>query len=154
MAIPEFKFALLNGKDSSFLPQRANDTDTGWDVKAAQSITIKNHQTILIPLGIKVFAPSGWWLNLRPRSSTFAKKNLSCLYGVIDEGYENQLFLACQFLTIDKDSVLIEEGERIGQLIPVQRQEMIVSEVSFEEFDNLCAMRKGTRGTGGFGSTG
>lgn len=183
---PEFKFCLVGDVDDTFLPTKSKNTDTAYDVRAAEDVTFTvPTESKLIPLGIKCFIPEGWWLKLNPRSSTFAKLKLHCLYGVIDEGYENQIMLAASWqptfidnlkykttkaieelgisealsriggLQLQKGSELtIKKGDRIAQLIPVRRQEMNVSKVSEEEFANLCKIRGGERGTGGFGSSG
>ena len=177
-----------------FLPTQSNYTDTGWDVRCASWNTIKydydkyrspgNASHILelspteyakISLGLRVFAPEGWWLKLAPRSSTFAKKNLNYLTGTIDQSYEGELLFAVQYLpdqfsfdtdieqhggdyysastNITNEPLVIPFGERIAQLIPVRRQDMLCESVSNEEFDRLCAERGGARGAGGFGST-
>lgn len=154
--IPEFKFVLNEGLGPEFLPTKAHLTDTGFDVRAADSVTLWPFETAMIDLGFRCFAPAGWWCKLVPRSSTFAKKNLHCLYGVIDESYQNSWRFACQYIPPRSNTspLTISFGEAIGQIIPVKRQEMAVSQVSNEEFDKLCAERKGSRGTGGFGSSG
>jgi dUTPase len=196
------KALIKNGEVSqldpqSFLPTQSTYTDTGWDVKCASFNSVKTIKRNInyedsycyeisptgyakISLGLRVFAPEGWWLKLVPRSSTFGKKNCSALYGVIDQGYEGELLFACQYMpddfrfetdveehsgdyysgtsytaktTIENQSLIIPFGERIAQLIPVRRQEMICESISNEEFDRLCAERGGKRGAGGFGST-
>jgi len=90
---PKYKFLVVNN-DSSFLPRRAESKATGYDVKASIDLSTNKNLNYIdmikdkmykIPLGIKVFCPDGWWLELRPRSSTFVKKEFNCLYGVIDE---------------------------------------------------------------------
>jgi dUTP pyrophosphatase len=162
MEIPIFKFAIMdytfvNNSSISFLPTKAHDNDTGWDVKAAENFTLRAGQYTKIPLGFRIFAPPGWWLELRPRSSSFAKKQLHALYGVIDTEYENELVFACQYipdLSAMGQDLKIEFGDAIGQIIPVKRQEMKVETISNEEFARLTQERKGLRGTGGFGSTG
>jgi dUTP pyrophosphatase len=162
--LPTFKFAPvahLRTLAESFLPTRGTDRSTGWDVKAAfpnrEPMSIRPGSHVKIPLGIRIFAPEGWWLELRPRSSTFGKKHLNCLYGVIDEDYEGELIFACQYLpdiTAFGNDLVINFGDAIGQIIPVRRQEMIVEHVSNKDFDELCRNRKAQRGAGGFGSTG
>jgi len=160
-SIPEFKFSLRQDlKDKKeFLPTRSHNSDTGWDVRAAfedhKDLLLKNNEKVLIPLGIKVVVPKGWWLKVVPRSSTFAKKHLNCLYGVVDEEYENYIYLSAQLQSPNNfpTTLTIPFGERIAQLIPVKRQEMIVTEIDEEEFQKLCKERNGTRGEGGFGST-
>ena len=155
LEIPVFKFAV---DDISYLPRKAHATDTGWDVKAAETIELKPWEYTKISLGFRMFAPEGFWLELRPRSSTFIKKNLNCLYGVVDTGFEGKMMLCCSFQpTPDfisyNDTLLIKAGEAIGQLIPVRRQEMKVEMVSNEEYESLCQKRNSTRGEGGFGSS-
>lgn len=171
--VPEFKFALTEaaGGDSKFLPSKANETDTGWDVRCAEkNLIIEPFEYVKIKLGIRMFAPDGWWLELRPRSSSHAKKNLNCLYGVIDNGYENELLLSAQYLPpINSERqtfpayleyyapalpLEINFGEAIAQVIPVKRREMKVVEVATEQFQELCQQRAGSRGLGGFGSSG
>lgn len=157
--IPEFKFALKEGLSPEFLPTRAHDTDTGFDVRVANNdgVRIRPFEYVLIDLGFRAFLPEGWWCKLVPRSSTFAKKNLHCLYGTIDNDYENFWRFACQYQPNsidDRQELYIPFGDPIGQIIPVKRQEMVVTQISNTEFDDLCNNRKAVRGTGGFGSTG
>lgn len=160
--IPQFKFALredLKG-DDRFLPTRSEPFASGWDVSVApknkKDIVIRAGQKVMIPLGFRVFCPKNWWLKLEPRSSTFTKKSLNSLCGVIDEGWEGEMVFACQLIpdinSLGKD-LIIKFGERIGQIIPVFRQEMIVEEISNNEYDKLCSKRNGVRGANGFGSS-
>ena len=179
--IPVYKFALRQdlANDLRFLPTKADPLATGWDVRSADIVTITPYQHARIHLGFRGFCPEGWWYELRPRSSTFAKKKLHSLYGTIDETYEGELIFACQYIpnSVANPAYLkqkvryytfggslyyeegdhelkIEFGDAIGQIVPVKRQEMIAESISNEEFDRLCQERKGARGAGGFGSTG
>lgn len=170
MVKPVFKFALREDlKDyKNFLPTRGEPQATGWDVRAAmrdkKSLTIFSGEYVKIPLGIRGFCPPGWWYELKPRSSSFAKKGLHALYGTIDETFENELIFAAQFLPPMRESdgkiefyqskIVIDFGEAIGQIVPVKRQEMEVEEISNEDYEKLCLQRNGVRGKGGFGSTG
>jgi dUTPase len=175
MEKPIFKFAVredLKDVESTFIPKRAEEFATGWDVKAAfndrKSIKLYPTEKAKIPLGFRAFCPAGWWYEVKPRSSSFAKKSLHCLYGTIDETYENELVFACQYIpqminyynnTFDiTDHLIINFGDAIGQIIPVKRKEIVVESVSNEELDKLFENRKQqlntTRGIGGFGSTG
>lgn len=180
---PKFRFALREDltDQKQFLPTKAEPFATGWDVRAAlpvKSIYLRPFEATKIPLGFRAYCSEGWWFELKPRSSSFAKKNLHCLYGTIDQNFEGQLMLACQYIpevpisktNHDNDGIAWDEyedwseycgshslkidfGEAIGQIIPVRRQEMTVEEVSNEDYDILCKMRNSARGSGGFGST-
>lgn len=166
---PIFKFAIredLKDTGTLFLPTRATARSTGWDVRAAvpdrKPLIVEAGQMVKIPLGFRTFCPEGWWFELKPRSSTFAKKHLHCLYGTVDEDYRGELILAAQYMpnyighrlsTIEHTSLTIEFGEALGQIIPVKLKEMKVEQISNEEYDSLCKNCNAERGVGGFGST-
>lgn len=174
--VPNFKFALtdeliqecerLSTKEnpldpSDWLPSRAEDRDTGWDVRCAEpgGIEMIPGCYLKIPLGIHMLAPEGWWLELRPRSSSFAKRHLHSLYGVIDELYPGQLIFACQFVPCTDTTFCrnnlprIEFGDRIAQVRPVKRKDMIVTNCTLKELKEEHERRNSKR-MGGFGSTG
>lgn len=155
--LPKFKFAIKEGLSDIYLPSKGSERATGWDVRSTDRLIIYSGEYVKIPLGFRMFAPPGWWAELRPRSSSFAKKHLHALYGVIDEDYEGQLIFACQYLPPVlgnlPETLEIMEGDAIGQIIPVRRQEMLVERVSNEEYEKLCQERNTSRGAGGFGST-
>ena len=170
--IPDFKFALDDGLDDSFLPTRGSSHAAGWDVRAAEDIEIYDGVYALVPLGFRCLLPDGWWLEVRPRSSTFAKKRIHSLYGVVDTDYEGNCFFGCQYLKGKRDNgplddfapskegepghffVSIKKGDRIGQLVPHKVNDMTASIVTSDEFEALCKTRGMLRGAGGFGSSG
>lgn len=175
--LPKYGFALREDikDDKRFLPTRAEPKASGWDVRASfidrQSLIIKPFQCAKIPLGFRTFCPDGWWFEIKPRSSTFVKKNLHSLYGTIDESYEGEAIFACQYIPefniIRRDEkseawifgfpmpeLTINFGDAIGQIIPIERQEMEVIDWSNEDYDAACKNRGDKRGTNGFGSTG
>lgn len=145
-----------------FLPTRADADATGWDVRCATpgGIDLKPQCYIKIPLGFRTLSPKGWWLKLVPRSSTFIKRHINSLYGTIDETYEGQMFFCGQYIP-DSCTIIsghnfgkVEFGDRIGQIIPVKRQEMAIEGISNKEFERLASERSASRGAGGFGSSG
>lgn len=180
ITVPTYKFALREDlkDDKRFLPTRGEEKATGWDVRAAfpdtDKIIVHPFEQVKIPLGIRGLCPDGWWYEIRPRSSSFAKKNLHALYGVVDETYEGELIFACQYIPVlrvlDFQSGLeifgaferwthlpeltINFGDAVGQIVPVKRQEMNVMEINNTTLEAEYASRNGKRGAGGFGSTG
>jgi len=172
--IPEYKFAIredLSDTKDLFMPTRATPLSAGWDVHAAMKdrapLQLIWGDYVKIPLGFRALCPNGWWYELKPRSSTFGKKSLHALYGTIDSDFEGELVFACQYLPqplinsntfsgnfSDKfDTLKIEFGEAIGQIVPVKRQDALMTRISNEEIDALYKARNAERGTGGFGST-
>lgn len=185
--LPNYKFALREDlkNERHFLPTRAEPKATGWDVRAAmpnkQSLFLRPFEKVKIPLGFRGLCPDGWWYELKPRSSSFVKKDLHALYGTVDETYEGEAIFACQYIPeiilnsmplvagtilrsracdvveFHNESMFkilqIDFGDAIGQIIPVRREEMDIIEVSNQEYDTLCKNRNAIRGAGGFGST-
>lgn len=158
---PIFKFALADRvkDDKRFLPTRAEFKATGYDVRACmenkKSLVVRPGQYIKIPLGYRAFIPDGWWYEIKPRSSTFAKKSLHALYGTIDEHFGLEAVFAAQYLpdvsSMGKD-LTIEFGEAIAQIIPIRRREMAIEEITNDELEALYKSRH-TERKGGFGST-
>lgn len=157
---PKFKFAIRNDLDNTFLPTRGEPFATGWDVRAAftdkKILRVRPGEYFKIPLGFRVCAPEGWWLELHPRSSSFIKKYMHNLIGIIDEHFFFEVSFVGQYIpdihSMGQD-LIINFGDRIGQVIPIQRVEMSVESLSNKEFDDICREKMAVR-NGGFGSTG
>lgn len=169
--VPTYKFALTeelitfckstNLKPEDFLPTRSEPEASGWDVRCAVlgGVELRDGCFYKIPLWFRSFCPPGWWAELNPRSSSFIKRNLHSLYGKIDETYPNEWFFLCQYIA---DASLIQNanypqriefGDRIGQVMPVRRQDMVMEIISNDVMDAEITNRNATR-KGGLGSTG
>lgn len=171
---PKFSFALREDlKDlcdlttdpkltpEMFLPTKSEEKASGYDVRCAEpkGIVLKPNCYVRIPLGFRMFAPEGWWLKVVPRSSTFIKLHIHALYGVIDQIFEHQnMFIGhyipdASLMLSHMTEPVIKFGERIAQIIPVERQEMEVESISNDNIDLAFKNRDGIRGVG-FGSSG
>lgn len=160
--IPTFQFALREGLENSgfnFLPKRAELEATGWDCRASQhdqqDLVIRPGEHVMLPLGFRAFPPEGWWYQLHPRSSSFAKKHMHCLVGNVDEHYPKEVILAFQYLpdlnAMGKD-LTIKFGDPIAQIIPIKRVDMKTELITNHQYDELIKLR-GSERIGGFGST-
>ena len=110
-------------------------------------------------MGFRSFCPPGWWAELNPRSSSFIKRHLHSLYGKIDETYPDEWFFLCQYMPDcceiqnRNHPARIEFGDRIGQVMPVRRQDMLIEVISNDMMDDAIEKRAAAR-KGGLGSTG
>jgi dUTP pyrophosphatase len=116
------------------------------DLRAAETVELKQGEFKLIPLGIGMKLPKGYEANIVPRSSTF--KNFGILqansFGVVDESYsgnDDQWF----FPALAMRDTKIEKGDRICQF----RINKKMPEVEFVEVEFLDEVSRG-----GHGSTG
>ena len=133
---------LLNNKAK--MPTKAHTSDAGWDLYAANSTVISEHQRKTIETGIALEIPDGYVGLIWPRSGLSVKQGIDVLAGVVDSGYRGEIKV-CLYNT-SKDNVVIESGDRIAQILiqPVSQMEMIA-------VDSLSDTE---RGEGGFGSSG
>ena len=128
------------------LPARATPGAAGLDVVSAVEMTIAAGARALVPTGLCIAVPSGFEVQLRPRSGLALRHGVTLpnTPATIDSDYRGEL----RIIMINHGDAPFEihRGDRIAQLL-VQR----VEPVEFREVPEL----PGTgRGDGGFGSTG
>lgn len=122
------------------------DKSDWYDLRAAETMTLKAGEYALIPLGVGMILPDGYEANIVPRSSTF--KNYGILqtncYGVIDNSYsgDNDQWRFPAYATRD---ITIHKNDRICQF----RINKIQPVFDFEEVEHL-----NDKDRGGIGSTG
>src|ERR1051325_8510301 len=129
------------------LPTYATDEAAGFDLAASQDMRLAPGQIALVPTGLVVEVPSGYFLAIFARSSTPLKRGLMVAngVGVIDPDYcgpNDEVRI--QVLNISGAEVQVKRGDRLAQgiVLPAPR-------VSWQEVSDL---REVTRG--GFGAAG
>ncbi len=100
----------------------------------------------LIPTGIAMAIPAGFEGQVRPRSGLALRKGLSMVNtpGTIDADYRGEIGII--LINHGADDVVIEPGERIGQLVIAAVQRATLTLVDDLETTG--------RSAGGFGHTG
>ena len=130
------------------LPEYATQQSAGMDVGAAieQAVEILPGETALIPSGFAVALPSGYELQVRPRSGLAIKHAVTVINapGTIDADYRGEIKVG--LINLGKKSYVIHRGDRIAQLVLAPVCRMIVQPV--DQLENT------ERGAGGFGHTG
>ena len=126
------------------LPKYAHDGDSGMDVYATDSKTIPPYSFIKMPLNLACNIPTGYELQVRPRSGLAAKHGVACVFGTVDMGYRGDIGVT--LFNHTNTEVRIEKGDRIAQLVlaPIVRAHIVETDT----LDNT------ERGANGFGSTG
>lgn len=129
------------------LPTYAYEGDAGLDLRANESVEIPPHERVLISTGIAIALPDGYAGFVQPRSGMALKRGLSIANtpGLIDAHYRGEIKVIAVNLD-PRDTIRIERGERIAQL--VIQQVPVVHLVEVDELDET------DRGAGGFGSSG
>ena len=134
------------------LPSYETAGAAGADVRAnfptekRDGITLKPGERHLIPTGLSLEIPSGFEVQVRPRSGLALKQGLSLpnTPGTIDSDYRGPLGVIV--INLGQEDIRIAHGDRIAQLVVAP-----VVQAQFVEADSLSST---DRGSGGFGSTG
>ena len=127
-------------------PSYASEGAAGLDVVAAENVTIAPGQRHAVATGFAIAIPSGYEVQVRPRSCLALKHGVTCLNtpGTIDEDYRGEVKVI--LANFGHEPFVVRRGERIAQLVPAP-----VLKAAFHEVAQLSAT---ARGAGGFGSTG
>ena len=130
------------------LPQYETIASAGMDVRANidQFITLAPLERSLIKTGLFVEMPIGFEIQVRPRSGLAFKKGITVLNspGTIDADYRGEISVL--LVNLSSEPFVIEDGERIAQLVLASHEQASWQEVEILEDSD--------RGQGGFGSTG
>ena len=130
------------------LPRYETDGAAGFDLAASEDTVVAPGSVALIPTGLVVEVPSGYFLGIFARSSTPLKRGLMIGngVGVIDSDYCGQADeIKIQVLNFTHAPVAVTRGDRIAQglLLPVRR-------VQWTEVEHFPRAES----RGGFGGTG
>ena len=154
-------------RENAKMPTYAHLTDSGMDIYALEDITIAPGETRLIPTGLKVAIPSGYELQVRPKSGRCLKTKLRVANtpGTIDAGYRDEIGVIIDNIEPFIKSAQIDEngrlynvefgsshtigaGEKFAQLVLCE-----VPKAAFYEVESVAKIENDGR-AGGFGSSG
>lgn len=142
----ELKYVNKSGNEE---PMYHYDTDSGFDLRANQEVSLAPFERKLIPTGIYLDVPSGSEVQIRPKSGLALKKGLTVLNtpGTIDEGYTGEVKVI--LINMDNVSHTINVGDKIAQavLCPVVQGKHV-------KLIRVNEINEKDRNENGFGSTG
>jgi dUTP pyrophosphatase len=128
------------------LPLRATAGAAGYDICAAETVTLAPGAFSKVRTGLKLAIPPGFEAQVRPRSGLAARHGVTVLNapGTIDSDYRGEVCVV--LINHGREPFVIEPGMRIAQLVFAP-----VTAVTFRDVPTLDPT---ARGAGGFGSTG
>lgn len=125
-------------------PEAKFSGDAGYDLYTVGNTLLPPGEIVDVPTGLHLELPPGYWLRLVGRSSTFRRRRLLVIEGVIDNGYRGGLFFGVWNTT--GEPVTIGGGERLAQAI--------LSPICHFPWVEVDLLNDSDRGEQGFGSTG
>jgi len=135
-------------KSKHLVPHYETSASAGMDLRANidESITLKPLERTIVKTGLFIALPICYEAQVRPRSGLAAKKGITVLNapGTIDADYRGEIGVI--LVNLSNENFVINDGERIAQLVIAQYTQAIWREVT--------VLDETERGAGGFGSTG
>ncbi len=134
LGLPSYETAGAAGADL-----RANFVDQA-------ALTLTPFGRALVPTGLRMAIPSGFEVQIRPRSGLALKHGVTLANapGTIDSDYRGPLGVI--LINLGESEFTVTHGMRIAQ--------MVVAPVVQANFDVVETLDDTARGAGGFGSTG
>nr|WP_294934617.1 dUTP diphosphatase [uncultured Flavobacterium sp.] len=130
------------------LPNYETNASAGMDLRAniIEPITLQPLERALVKTGLFIELPIGYEAQVRPRSGLAFKKGITVLNspGTVDADYRGEIGVI--LVNLSNETFVIENGERIAQLIIAKHERATWEEV--------IELSETSRGEGGFGSTG
>lgn len=141
------KLKVIN-KSKYPLPKYETDGSSGMDLRANldEDLVLKPLDRVLVPTGLYFEFEKGYEAQVRARSGLALKKGLGLPNGIgtIDSDYRGELKVI--LINMSRDDVVIEDGDRIAQIVFMKIE--IPDIVEVEEISDT------ERSDGGFGHTG
>lgn len=143
-------FTWLEPKRRADLPPPSYESDlaAGMDVAACidEPVRIDPGEIKLIGCGFAVAIPTGYELQVRPRSGLAVRHGITLINapGTIDADYRGEVKVG--LINLGSASFTVRHGDRIAQIVlaPVVRASLTL----------VSSLDETVRGEGGFGSTG
>ena len=135
-------------KSNHELPNYETIASAGMDLRAniSEPFTLKSLERTIVKTGLFIELPIGFEAQVRPRSGLAAKKGITVLNspGTVDADYRGEIGVI--LVNLSNEDFVIENGERIAQLIIAKHERA--------EWLEVLELSETSRGEGGFGSTG
>lgn len=141
------KIKIIN-KSQHDLPNYETIASAGMDLRAnlETPFVLKPLERAIVKTGLFIELPIGYEAQVRPRSGLAAKKGITVLNspGTVDADYRGEIGVI--LVNLSAEEFVIENGERIAQLIIAKHERA--------EWMEVTELSETSRGKGGFGSTG
>lgn len=135
-------------KSKHDLPKYETEQSAGMDIRANldEAILLKPLARVLVKTGLFIALQPGYEAQVRPRSGLAYKKGVTVLNtpGTIDADYRGEIGVI--LVNLSNEDFLIEDGERVAQLVIAQYEQA--------KWEPVSELSETKRGAGGFGSTG
>ena len=130
------------------IPEYATSGSSGLDLRAnlEEPVVLNSLERQMIPTGLFLEIPTGYEVQVRPRSGLAWKHGITCLNspGTVDSDYRGEIKII--LINLSSHAHTVNNGDRIAQ--------MVVCKVEKALLHPVLKLEDTLRGEGGFGHTG
>ena len=144
-------YSLTDERNLLLPPIKATQGSAGIDIRSAISTSIPPASWRVIPSGLRVCIPPGYFGSIRPRSSLTHKEGVMCALGLIDADFRGEIQLA--LYNFNTEPFNVQQNERIAQLVIEKYVNCAFVGLYMKDFDAIFCSPREVAHTG-FGSTG
>merc|ERR1740123_1186524 len=102
-------------RPTAILPARGSEHAAGFDLAAAEEVTVKAGDKAIVKTGLSVAIPWGTYARIAPRSGLAAKRMMHVGAGVVDFDYRGEVGVV--LFNHGADDFNVAVGDRVAQLI-------------------------------------
>lgn len=126
------------------LPAYAYEGDAGFDLYAAEDVTLGPLERTSVPTGVALELPKGYVSLVWDRSGVSITHGIKTLGGVIDSGYRGEYRIG--LVNVSNDSYEIKKGDKIAQVL--------IQKCEHAQLIEVNELSETQRGENKFGSSG
>jgi len=144
------QFGVYREHSNAKMPEVAySGSSACFDLFAVEDTVIPARGSSLVPVGVRLTVPNGWYVEFATRSGHGIKHNLRVHPGIIDPGYAGPWTV--KMFNLGDEDVTIEKGKGAVQCKVHRIPSIYLGEISKDIFDEY--RDNAERGEKGFGSS-
>ena len=147
--------------ENVILPTYSSINDAGMDIRSNEDVIIHPNETVLIKTGLKMSIPSGYEIQVRPRSglSLNTPLRVSNTPGTIDSGFKDEICIIMSNTSLNGDNkyLINEKGNKQG-IYEIKKNDriaqIVLNKFSAITFNLVDKINDDNNRGGGFGHSG
>lgn len=129
------KFKKLS--DTAITPHRAHHNDACFDLFANEDVVLKYGETRVVPTGIAIELPDGYYADVRPRSGLTSKSALRVHLGTIDSNYRGDIGIICENASHKENEMVVAAAVAWSISASMNRKEHETTKQLEKQWDEL-----------------
>jgi dUTP pyrophosphatase len=109
------KLFVVKQNPDAVIPSRVSSGSVGYDLSSCSDITIPSRERRVVPTGLLVRVPDGYYGRVAPKSGLSVKKCIDIGAGVIDQDYDGLLGIVV--INNSPAEIQIKKHDKIAQLV-------------------------------------